>query len=418
MSPSRIGGDRPLPQAPITPTNNTNAATPSTRTNNNLSSGLRTDVNTWEVGSPRATELSPAVSKKAEDALSNYDQTLRRLLHHDAASLAAGHTPVRNGEQLSDTQRKELLSATKDMFMDMPIGALSPRMAGELKGYLDRQGVSTDNLETKTLKDLGDVGAELGKKWANDLKDSSPAAYYGLLATAGAAIGTYGYLQGSDALKKLGIKPEFKTKFFDDSISVKAEAMWDKRFRNPNLVADIGGSFKAGTLGLRANTHVDARNFSDNSHGSLGVRLGDDRNFIDGQVNADLKSGVTGYDISGRLTPNDSVSLYGAASLNKNLELNSGVLGGSFNINNKTSGTIDLHLNSDLRPSLLEASVAHQPNDRFSVRGSYSENLITHDRSVDLSAGYRPTKDLEFAVKGGYGSDTGARVGVGLTWRF
>lgn len=363
------------------------------------------------------TELSPAVREKAENQLNAFNTKLRSILHHDAMSLAAGHTPVRAGDTLSEAQNKALLNASKDLFMGLPIGSLSPAATNELKGFLKSQGISTDNLESKTLSDLGDIGGDLAKKWADNLKDKSPATFYGLLGAAGAAVGAYGYLEGSDALKKLGIKPEFKTKFFNDQISVRAEAMWDAKFRNANIAGDINGNVslsKSSALSLRFQSHLNARDL-DATTGSAALRWGDNKTHLDLGLKADA-SGITDYHLGGRATMNN-VTVHGRANFDGDLDFTGGQLGGKIDFGNHGSSYLNVDFNGDGRASSLTGGIQYS-RDKFNLKGSVRSDLINNYTSAELSAGYRPTDNLELGLKGSYNSETGGRVGLGLTWNF
>ncbi len=339
----------------------------------------------WEIGGAKRTELSPAVREKADAAVNKFASRLRRIMNHDAMSLAEGRSPVRAGDSLTENQQQQLASAAKDMMMNMPIGALSPQKTRELRSYLQGEGISTDNLETKTLKDLGKVGGDLAKQWASELKSDNPAVYYGLLGASSVAIGAYGFLQGSEALKKLGIKPQVKTKLFSNHVSLKTEAMWDKRFSNPSLATSIEGNYRAGDLRLRSNLTVDTRNL-DEVTGGVGARWGSDKTYVDAAVNGN-KNGVDSVVLSGRYTgANYTVS--GVATMNDNLDL-----------------------------STIDANYAYNGDD-FYVRGRARADLINNNNSVEVRAGYQPTDNLDFGVRGGYSKEKGANVGVGVTWRF
>ncbi|TNE49992.1 MAG: hypothetical protein EP343_09735 [Deltaproteobacteria bacterium] len=410
MPVSRYNGNQPvLPQMDTTP-----VASPLTEQPTTLQP-LRLDNNAFDVGGTQGSNWSPAVREKADSAVNNFDTRLRSILHHDAMSLAEGHTPFRNGDTLTDTQRNDLSDAAKDMLMDLPIGALSPQMTSRLRGVMESQGLSTDNLETKTLDDLGDIGGDLAKEWADDLKDGSPAAYYGLLGAAGAAVGTYGFLQGSEALKDLGIKPEFSTGLFGDHVKVKAEAMWERRFSNPNATVDVQGRYRVGDFALRGGVNVDTRDL-DNTHGNVGVRWGDNQTFLDAEARGSVNSGLDTVHLRGRYQ-GDNYHLHGNAVLNDDMSLRHGRVGAGTTFGDNGNANVNLDFTTNGRPSSVNGNLRYE-TDNYFVRGEASYDLIEDNHSADLYGGYKPTDDLEIGVRGGYGRDTGARVGVGLTWRF
>ncbi|MCB9643460.1 MAG: hypothetical protein H6728_10350 [Myxococcales bacterium] len=372
------------------------------------------DLNTFETGRTGEVVLPPAVQERTNAALAKFEDTLRHTLHHDAMSLAAGHQPVRAGDALTDAQNSALKDATKELFMSMPIGALSPSATAELKGFLQGQGMSTDNLETKTLGDLGKVGGDLAKKWANDLKDNSPGVYYGALAAGAAAVGAYGYLEGSDSLKKLGIKPEFKTDFFNKQLSVKAEGMWGKRFSDPNIRADINGRVNLNPLTLRISSSIDARKLEDTQLG-LGARLGDDKRYLDVQANGSI-DGLKDVAVSGRWTT-DHVTARASANFDDSFNLQNGEVGLSTRFNDSLTTDMDLKFGPNWEPASMGGSLSYE-RDKFRLSAGVRHDFAEDRTSANLSASYTPTRDLEFGLQGSYDSDRGGRVGVGMTWRF
>lgn len=173
----------------------------------------------------------------------------------NAAQMAMRQTPPANGAvsgEITPEQQKQLASAGKDLLMEMPIAALSPNATAYAKAYAETRGVDTTNFESKTIKDLKPIAGDLAEKLIGDMKDNSPSAYYGLAAAGAVAVGAYGYSQGSDALKKLGIKPKVDTKLFNDQVTARAEASWGKKLKDPNLTLGADGTFKVSpTANLR-----------------------------------------------------------------------------------------------------------------------------------------------------------------------
>lgn len=56
--------------------------------------------------------------------------------------------------------------------------------------------------------------------------------------------------------------------------------------------------------------------------------------------------------------------------------------------------------------------------DNFRLSGEVEHNFLTSTTTGALSAGYRPTRDLDIAVKGALNTAGESRIGVGVTWRF
>lgn len=163
-----------------------------------------------------------------------------------AGQLAPGQPPAvgQTGGEITPEQQKQLAQAGKDLLMEMPIAALSPSAAAYAKSYLETRGVDTQGFESKNIKDLKPYASELAENLVRDMKSNSPAAFYGLAAAGAVAVGAYGYQKGSDALKKLGIKPEVDTKLFNDQVRARAEASWGEKLKDPNLTLGADGKFR------------------------------------------------------------------------------------------------------------------------------------------------------------------------------
>jgi len=225
---------------------------------------------------------------QARKALDAYQDTVRKILNHDAESLARGQSPVRAGDTLSGDQAKAMQEATVELFENLPLDALSPKMAEKAKGFLRRRGIeNVDDLGDKPIKDLAPYGSELAKRMASQFKESHPGAYYGLGAGLAAGIGYKAYQDGSDFLKDLGIKPEFKKTFFDDALIAKAKGSWGAKATDVHINSDleyrtnlgedtkaklgVNGTFKGGTLGELEMTRLRVRS-------SVDRQLGEDLN--------------------------------------------------------------------------------------------------------------------------------------------
>jgi len=165
-------------------------------------------------------------------ALDRYRTRFESILHADAMSLARGHHPWQEGQQLTDQQQKDLVRATTDLLKDTPISKLSPELQSAVESALRSRGIHRD-LTTTRLGDLGDAGEDLAKSFANQLKDEKPGVFYGIGASAAALVGYAAWTQGSDGMRRLGVKPEFKTRLFDNHVRVGAGVDFDPHFQNP-----------------------------------------------------------------------------------------------------------------------------------------------------------------------------------------
>lgn len=209
-------------------------------------------------GSKLPTGGPNPIAQQQQVATDRFATRMNDILNTDALSLAQGQKPWRNGDPLSADQQKQLQNAAKDYVMDLPIGSFAPEVAKGLADKLRAAGHDVGDLSGKSLKDIGkvagDIAGDTAKGLANQLKENSPAGYYGLLAGGAAAIGYYGYSQGSDALKKLGVKPQIKQGFFNKSVELRAEATWESKFKNFDLVAGLRTNHTLGDLTLRTDT--------------------------------------------------------------------------------------------------------------------------------------------------------------------
>jgi hypothetical protein len=173
-------------------------------------------------------------------AIDRFKVRFDSILHVDAMSLARGHQPFREGDTLTDQQQKDLMRATTDLLKDTPVSKLSPDLQSAVEGALRSRGIHRD-LATTRLGDLGDAGEDLAKSFAAGLKSDKPGVYYGIGASAAAVLGYAAWEGGSDAMRRLGVKPEVKTKLFNDHLRVGAGADFDPHFANPRarLLANL-----------------------------------------------------------------------------------------------------------------------------------------------------------------------------------
>jgi hypothetical protein len=312
---------------------------------------------------PSSTTQSP-LDKKLEATLSTFQSRVEETLHHDALSMARGQSPWRNGDPISDVQRKALTGAATDFIKDVPLGALAPGVLGDVERSLASRGIHIENLADKSLSEVGkvagDIAGDKAKELVDTFKDASPVAFYGLLGGAAVAVGAYGYAKGSGALERLGIKPELKTGFFNDHVTARVRAAWDPGFKN----ATFGGSVRG---------HVDV-----NSR----VNVSAEANF-DANTFVDLRLASTV-----RLSNVDRFAL--DAGMNHRGDLTS------------MSARYDL-LDAD-RGLTLSAGASH--------------DFITKSTSADVSLRYQPNANFDFALSGQSDFKGNHQVGVGVRWRF
>ena len=171
-------------------------------------------------------------------------------------SASGGKGPYQPGDELDASDIESLKDASKDLAMEMPIGALSPKAQGKISDALKDTAFELKDVKNKSLNDLseelGDRASSLGKEIADDLKSNKPGVYYGLGVAGAAAVGVYGYKQGSGALEKLGIKPEFDKSFLTNEVTAKAKGKLGSGDENPNLSLNLNSKLKTSEHGRLA----------------------------------------------------------------------------------------------------------------------------------------------------------------------
>lgn len=361
-SPSRVSGPTSTtstsdakPAATVEPTPANTGWTAGTPTRPPLDLSLpRPAVSAADI---QATLPNP-VRASLEQSLSTFHSALESALGHDAMSIARGRTPVREGDVLTDAQQSELQDATVDFLRDIPIGALDPAMAAAVQSRLAAAGIDTRDIASTKLKHVGKIGQDIAKDLIKDLKRDSPAAYYSVAAGLAAAIGAVGYTQGSAKLASLGIKPEVKTKLFDDQLEVKLRGNWDAHFKNFSATATVTGRVDLGDAG-RLSASVAAN--SATGFDSARVQYDFDR-------------------------PNLNLSAYGTANRN-GLE----TIGGR---------------------------VEYRPSDDLRLSASAERNFQTNTTTATGEVAWRVRDNVDFALSASHDSRGDSRIGAGVRISF
>ncbi len=305
----------------------------------------------------RASMPNP-VRAQLEAALSTYTAKIETTLGHDAMSMARGRTPVREGDTLSPAQQTELQNASTDFLKNIPIGALSPELAAGIQSKLEGAGINTRDLASTKLGDLGSIGGDIAKDLIKDLKAASPTAYYSLAGGLAAAAGVVAWTGGSAKLASLGIKPEVKTKFFDDKLEVKLGGQWDAHFKNFKATGTVTG-------------HVDLGNAGRLTGSVTG-------NSATGFDNARMQ-----YDLN---RPNLNLSAYATAN-RQGME----TVGGN---------------------------VVYRPNDNLTLSAGVNHNFQTDHTTANAEAAWKVNKDVDFALSASHDSRGDSRIGAGVRIRF
>jgi hypothetical protein len=314
---------------------------------------------------------NPTVDAHAEAALARFQVEVERILRLDAAGLSSPRAPLGDHSALTPDQQKELQRALRLLVKELPVGVLAPPLVDLLKSGMSARGMSLEGLETRPLKDLGDIAEDVAKSIVDDFRKERPAGFYALAVSAAGALGTWSVLEGSDVLRKVGIRPEVKLKLFDKRLQLRAGAEWEARLKNPNV-----------HVGLE--TRVPVTFGSQQLTGTLGVLA-----HAKGPTFGDLEA--NGFSLSSSLA---------------------GTL---------TSGAaVSVRADTFFRASQLES---------LAVTGSYAKDAAFVGLSAtwledprrfvgSLSAGYRPSRDVDLYVQGTKDSDGGSYVGIGARIRF
>lgn len=258
---------------------------------------------------PMSLGGSVAVDQKVQTAVAAYQSRVEQLLHHDAVSLAHGQRPLGENDPIPAETMAGLKDAARDLLMNLPIGQLAPEAQSSLGSLLADQLPAGTDLRSLTLNDLRDAGRDAAKALLHDLKDEHPSTFYGLAAGALALVGVVGATQGSDGLRKLGIRPQVQTKLFGDAVRLKVEAQFGPGFSNPG--ATVGLSGKVGASGtLSADATVDGSGFV---RGGVEYALRRDDLSLSANARFDA-SGVTSVGVNGSWQPRPDLTLSGSAT--------------------------------------------------------------------------------------------------------
>ncbi len=218
-------------------------------------------------GTRREGGAGTPTDRRLAQAGDRFTTRMQDILNQDALSLSRGETPWRAGQPLSEGQTDQLRDAAKDYLMDVPLGSFTPGVKAGVGALLERAGVRPDNLDSMSLRDVekhvGDAASDYAEALVDKVKDRAPAAYYGVLGAGALAAGGLAYTKGSDALRRLGVKPEMKLGLFHDQIELRAGAQWDARFTNFEPTAGVRTRLSGDRYSLDAEATFTRRGLSD-----------------------------------------------------------------------------------------------------------------------------------------------------------
>jgi len=310
---------------------------------------------------------SAVVDARSAAAFDSFNAKLTQILHRDAASLAMGHRPVGVGDQVSQAQTDQLQKAFTDLVSELPVGSFGAGFERILEGVTGALGSDVD-LATVRLKDVGKVGGDAAQALVKQLQKDHPVTFWSLAGVAAAGAVTLGYTQGTDALEKLGIRPEVSTKLFSND--------------HGNLRATVGVhtgpklSDPAVSIGLRGEHTFDSGTIV---RGGLQTRL-QGKELGETRLNASLST-TTGLNVAGevRFSGNDFQP-------------------------------IDAHLS------------ANKQFDRWNVGADANYNFQNNRFTSSLSAGRTfdvwQKNDLDVQIRGSFDNQGSQYIGIGATLRF
>lgn len=309
-----------------------------------------------------ATTTNPAVDARTKAAFDQFEARLTQILHRDAASLASGHSPVNVGDALTGAQQSQVQSALTNLVSELPVGAFGPGVQQTLEATFAKVGHDVD-LSTTRLKDLGSEGGKAAKQLVETFKREHPAAFWSMASVAAAGAVAVGYTQGTDALAKLGIKPEVKTTLFK-SVDLSVGIATGAKLSDPRA-----------TLGL-------------SSQHTFG-----DGTTVRGGVEARLRG--TGF--------------------------SSGTISAGVSTTSGFNADAAVNLASDFKPVDVRLS-ASQQFDRWHVGGDASYNFTNDRFTSSVSAGrtfdINTKNDLGLQIRGSIDSQGESRIGLGATFRW
>lgn len=307
---------------------------------------------------PNAADVAATAPNPIRTAMQANIDTLNgaveRALGHDAMSLARGQRPYRNGDPITDAQRSALQDATTTFFKETPIAAFAPGLVEDLTKTLARRGLSMPNGPMTRLGDLDDIGRSLARNYAEQFRDESPAAFYGLVASAALSIG---YEGGSEKLRALGIKPDLKKSFFDGKLKLRLAPQFAPRFRDPSV--DLSATY--------------AHQINDNWR-------------LSGTIHAN-HSGLTSAAMQATYTTLSTAAAFGVTADHDGL-------------------------------LAARAAVSYSPHPNFNLSGFVDQNFRTGRTQAGAEAAWKLDRNIDFAISGTHDSQGDSRIGAGLRIRW
>ncbi len=351
--------------------------------NDGFSPGLTVNPRALEGLNPQGTPTPFDPQFKA--AIDTYSEKVRLILGHDAMAMARGTAPTLEGMPLSATQQTQLKNAAVDLLQDLPVGFLAPEFMAKVQSKLNRAHLTTRDLPTTKLRDLGSIGGDIAQSLIDGLKKKSPATFYSLAASAAVAAGYVAYSQGSDALKKLGVKPEFSQSLFNHHLNAKVSAEWQAKFRDFKAQGSLDATLPTKNAGtFSAGLSVDSK------AGFTGANLG-------------YTYRREHWSLSARTNFNDK----GFASSRVDGEFHQGPVSATSSLSFVQTGF-----------DAASARVTWAPNAKLNLSSGLDYSNRESKLSMTTEVSYRPQPNLSFALSARADSKGGSWAGIGARLTF
>jgi|GEM_PF-1200241 len=338
---------------------------------------------------------STAVQAQTDKAINGFSEKVKDLFQPTAQQMAEA---AANGETwgadrtLTADEQKVVTDALKDMLQEMPVAAFSPDLANALASFLEGKGVDVDKLDGGTLKDYGDAGGEFAKLWVDNLKDDKPVVFYSAVAAAAAAGLTYGYLEGSAGLEKLGVDPEFSVKAMKGQMKLDVATAWDKGYENFDLDVAFDNNFKLGDKYKLAQSGNVDHHFGT---GELDVNINNTLTKDGDPLKVKLNYSTDGTDHSGSAGYFDQYKLGESFTLSQDLSGSYATADGDYSFSSsstlqRNNDAFRIGLTADLKPTTqaFGASFAddYKLGSTHKLDVSSSGTFDAADGSFDVSA--------------------------------
>jgi hypothetical protein len=369
------------------------------------------------VDSAQLSAQQKAIDAATRTALDAFTTKVTQILHKDAASLAAAAAAGRLSTSSSTTtpqQQQALEAALKDLVQQVPVGAFAPAVQAPIQAAtslaLRQLGHDDVDVSTMSLRDLekltGDAASARANELVKTLRHDHPTAFWSAAAAVTAGGVALGYTQGTDALRALGLKPEFSTTIArGERGSTRLQVGLDAgpRFTDPRTTVGVTSEHTtaAGTL-LRGGLQARLQGTRLDEVGATGALRTPEGFSADVAVRLDGRGQPFDARLSARQAFTHTIAGGGAGTAWATAQWSNGTHG--------TTASSSVAAGLDVTHGAWTSSLSahHSFAD-----GRFTSTLST-GRSFVLDGGHR----LDVAVRASHDSRGATGVGVGATLRF